>query len=312
MERARLMATVRKRILPRTGETRWQVDYRDQGGKRRSKQFATKREADSYETKVRGEVAAGVHVADSASVTVAQAVQLWVDSSRSDGLQASTVKQYDEHRRLHIVPLLGHVMLSQLNTPRCEAFKDELLKTRSRALSRAVLTSLKSAIDEGRRRGLIAMNPAEVIKINRRRSEDDDAEKIVIPSKDQIRALLMKAPEIWPLVRTATARSGEQKLVAVPWQPMVVVAIFTGMRQSELRGLTWPHVDLKAGTIRVRQRADRWGVIGPVKSSSSRRDIPMAPSVARVLRGGNWPVDPLISTSSFRASADRCFCKPMC
>jgi hypothetical protein len=92
-ERDGRMATVRKRILPRTGDVRWQVDYKDQSGKRRAKQFATKREADAYETKVRGEVAAGVHVADSTSATVAEAVQIWVDTCRADGLQASTVKQ---------------------------------------------------------------------------------------------------------------------------------------------------------------------------------------------------------------------------
>ena len=61
--------SVRKRVLP-SGEVRWQVDYRDkQGkeGKRRSRQFRTQKEAKDYETTVRGEIKAGVHVADSAS-----------------------------------------------------------------------------------------------------------------------------------------------------------------------------------------------------------------------------------------------------
>src|SRR5689334_1230648 len=123
------MAIVRKRKLP-SGEVRWQVDYRDQAGKRRSKQFEKRKDADAYETRIRSEIANGVHVADTASVTVAAAAQLWVDRCRADGLQASTVKQYDEHRRLHIVPLLGAVKLSQLSAPRCETFKDALVKTR--------------------------------------------------------------------------------------------------------------------------------------------------------------------------------------
>jgi integrase len=39
-------------------------------------------------------------------------------------------------------------------------------------------------------------------------------------------------------------------------RPFIVTAIFTGMRLSELRGLRWSDVDLEAGIIHVRQRAD--------------------------------------------------------
>ena len=39
------MASIRKRALP-SGKTAWQVDYRDNQGKRRHRQFLTKREAD--------------------------------------------------------------------------------------------------------------------------------------------------------------------------------------------------------------------------------------------------------------------------
>jgi len=40
-------------------------------------------------------------------------------------------------------------------------------------------------------------------------------------------------------------------------RPLIVTAIFTGMRISELRGLTWACVDFERGVIAVRQRADR-------------------------------------------------------
>ena len=131
---------------------------------------------------------------------------------------------------------------------------------------------------------MIATNPAEVVRVDRRRSEDDEGETIVIPTKDQIRAMVAKAPALWPLVRTVTTHARDKKIVPVPWQPLIITAIFTGMRQSELRGLAWTFVDFKAGVIRVRQRADRWGTLGPVKTKTSKRDIAMAPIIARVLR----------------------------
>jgi integrase len=63
-----------------------------------------------------------------------------------------------------------------------------------------------------------------------------------------------------------------------------VTAIFTGLRASELRGLTWKDIDLKAATLRVRQRADRWNTIGSPKSATSQREIPLAPIVANTLK----------------------------
>src|SRR4051794_5313386 len=73
-EEGAAMATIRKRTLP-SGKVVWQADYVDAGGSRRHKQFPTKKEADGFLTRARSEVATGVHVPDSISVTVAQAAQ---------------------------------------------------------------------------------------------------------------------------------------------------------------------------------------------------------------------------------------------
>ena len=72
-------------------------------------------------------------------------------------------------------------------------------------------------------------------------------------------------------------------------RPFIVTAIFTGMRLSELRGLRWSDLDLEAGMIHVRQRADAWGHIGPPKSKSGKRDIPLAPLVLNTLK--QWRIN---------------------
>jgi len=89
------------------------------------------------------------------------------------------------------------------------------------------------------------------------------------PSKAELKALMDKA----------TGR----------WRPLLVTAIFTGMRASELRGLRWIDVDLEAGMIHVRQRADSWCNIGPCKSKAGLRDIPLTPMVVNALR--QWQPD---------------------
>ena len=63
------MATIRKRLLP-SGQTRWQVDFKDAAGRRRAKLFARKKDADRFLTDARARVQAGTYVHDADSVTV--------------------------------------------------------------------------------------------------------------------------------------------------------------------------------------------------------------------------------------------------
>ena len=56
------------------------------------------------------------------------------------------------------------------------------------------------------------------------------------------------------------------------------------MRSSELRGLRWEDVDLRKSELHVRQRADRWGVIGKPKSHAGERTVPIPPLALNALR----------------------------
>lgn len=93
------MATVRKRILT-SGEIRWIADYVDAKGKRCGKQFAKRKDADSYLVSVRGDLQRGTHVAPSASITVKQAGKLWIERAERDRLVTSTLRQYQARTSL--------------------------------------------------------------------------------------------------------------------------------------------------------------------------------------------------------------------
>jgi integrase len=262
------MSSVRKRILP-TREVRWLLDYKDGQGRRRAKQFRTKSEATAFETKVRAEVAAGTHVADSAAVTVREAGDLWLQRARMEGLEASTIRQYRQHLDHHVLPQLGALKLSRLTKPAVEEFRDWLLQSRSRALTRKILTSLKGILSEAQRRGLTVQNVATGTKVTIARRHE---EKIEIPAKEEVRAIIKKANELWP----ATS--------ALPWRAFIITAIFTGLRASELRGLSWDHVNFAEKVINVRQRADFKNKLGRLKSAAAFRSVPMSPIVANTLK----------------------------
>lgn len=55
------------------------------------------------------------------------------------------------------------------------------------------------------------------------------------------------------------------------YQPTIYLAIFSGLRPSEYRGLTWDNVTRESVTIT--QRADKKGIIGAVKSRAARCTI---------------------------------------
>ena len=104
----------------------WVVDYVDQAGRRHLKTFAKKKSADNFEATANVEVQAGVHTADSDSVTVAKAGKLWIETCEHADLERTTVDAYRQHLRLHIEPYLGHLKLSQLSAPMVREFEDKL------------------------------------------------------------------------------------------------------------------------------------------------------------------------------------------
>jgi integrase len=261
------MATVRKRSWKSSGEikTAWIADYFDQGGKRHLKTFATKKAATGWLDTTRHEVKQGMHTPESTSITVAEAAALWIRRGELEKLERSTLNKYRNHVDLHIVPFLGATKLARLTAPGVEQFKDDLLKRLSWEMAKKVLGSLKSILTEAVRRGMVAQNSAATARI-RARGRDD--RKLAVgqdyPTKAEITAILGAA--------------------AGRWRPLLLTAVFTGMRSSELRGLSWDTVDFEAETIHVSQRADEWGVIGSPKSEAGHRTIPMAPPVLNALR----------------------------
>lgn len=264
------MASIRKRTWTSRGAARsaWVVDYFDQGGKRRLKTFATKKEADAWSVTALHEVQQGIHTPASTSITVTEATELWISHCEAEGLEFGTIKQRRQHLNLHIAPFLGQEKLAALTTPRIHQFDAELRTAgRSVAMRRKVLTNLKTMLTFSQGQGLVAQNVARGVKIksdDRQRSAGSLKEGRDYPSKAEIRLLLEN--------------------VSDRWRAFLIVAVFCGLRASELRGLRWQDVNLEEGRLSVAQRADAWLHIGPPKSAAGKRDIPLTPMTINALR----------------------------
>jgi integrase len=268
------MASIRKRTWKSGGEekTAWIADYFDQGGQRHIKTFKQKKEADAWLVAARREVQQGTHTPASNRTTVAEAGEMWIAEAEADGLERSTVRQYRQHLDYHIKPLIGAVRLAELSTATVKDFRNRLIQEqRSRAMTKKVVASLGSILATAMESGKVAQNVVRVQTPRRRRERGLDQRHkrrlevgIDIPTKDEIRAMLAHA-QGW-------------------FRPLIVMATFTGLRASELRGLRWSDVDLDRGELTVRQRADRWGMIGSPKSDAGKRSVPLAPIVVNALK----------------------------
>jgi integrase len=269
--------SVRKRAWKSpSGEPKeaWVVDYVDQHGDRHIKTFAKKRDADAHHAIVSVGVRAGTHTADSKSVTVARAAELWLESCEAAGLERTTLEAYWQHANLHVIPVLGTLRLSQLTVPLVRGFEERLRKDgRSPVMVRIARRALGALLADAQERGLVAQNVVYSMRKHRRSARDDGNGKlgigVNIPTPDEMRAIVAKLPHIPDAAR---------------WRPLLLTAIFTGLRASELRGLRWSDVDLKGGELHVRQRADRYGRIGRPKSAAGKRTVPLPPMLLSALR----------------------------
>ena len=270
------MATVSKRVWIDAGGRRkeaWRVSYTDPSGKRRHVQRRTKKDADAYALTVEMEKRLGVHVPDADSLTIKDAVSVWLSGAESSGCDRGTLKSYSEIANSYIVPLLGAKRLTRLTGPEVVAFKDALLQTRSRAMTSKAVRHLSMILSESVRRGLVGHNVARGIIVKR-------------PRQDGKRQRLAKRAEIPPIEHLkAIIEAADQLSNEDPRLPVLVrVVMLTGLRASEVRGLQWMNADLKIPSLTVSQRADRWCELGPPKSDAGHRSVPIGPSLATTLK----------------------------
>jgi integrase len=169
-----------------------------------------------------------------------------------------------------------------------------------RALSdstiRQVYTILRAGLDGAVRDGLLARNPAALVKrpgVERREAKHlDDAD---------VTAVLQAAQ-------------------ASRYHPVLVLIAATGLRKGEALALRWDRVDLDAGTIKVAATIARINhklVISEPKTDRSRRTVPLPPTVVAMLRkhrteqkserlraGNQWTDSGLVFTTEFGGPVD--------
>jgi len=195
----------------------------------------------------------------------------WVAHWRETALKASSRKpgtkaNYADMARGHIEPApFGATTLDKLRPTHIEKLIVQLRDDDglSDSTIRNVFAVLSLALDGAVRDGLLASNPAKLVKR---------------PGVKRNEARHLDATEVATVLRAAESSR---------YHPALVLAAVTGMRRGEVCALKWDAVDLEDSALRVVAtvaRIDGELVFSEPKSERSRRAIPLAPATVAMLK----------------------------
>ena len=202
--------------------------------------------------------------------TVAEWMETWITTYCRD-LKPSTQDGYRSKMNTWINPALGKVQLSALTNTTIQRFYNQLAdgaKGRN-PLSPKSLKNIHGifhrALKQAVIAGLIPSNPADFVKLSK-----------------------VKKAELYPLMDDDVSKF----LAAIKgdrFERLFILALFSGMRQSELIGLRWEDVDMEIGTILVCRQIQKSRTSGEYihideTKNGKQRIAAIAPSVVKVLK----------------------------
>lgn len=190
--------------------------------------------------------------------------------------ERSYLEMLEGHVRNHILPdkEFSKLRCCSLGTPDVQQFLNRLITRVSAKLAMKIRITTSQIFVFGAQNGYISGNPGREARVTvKKRPKAGEESHFVLPGKNALRVLLEGAKSF--------DRTGRADAV-------IRTLMFGGVRMSELRGLERKSAQLigEAACLQIVQRADRYGVIGSVKSVAGRRTVDIGPESSLALR--NW------------------------
>lgn len=215
------------------------------------------------------------------SETVESWFTSWLDNYVRLTARQSTTENYDIHIKKHIIPRIGKVKLTDLNVDILQKFFNEEflhgnLKTGDRLSEktlRNIYITMHTGLQQAVSNGIIKINNLEGVKLPKSK-------------KHEMRVLSIE--EHQRLISEVNKSTARYK-IGLPF------SYATGMRIGEVCAIKWENLDFESEILHVRHTLARLPsrdktkskteiVVGPPKSESSKRDIPMPHYLVEILK----------------------------
>lgn len=270
--------TIRKKTVIRNGkeyifwEARATVGYDPGTGKQVQKSITgkTQKEVRQKLSKLVTELDEGTYKTPS-KLTVKEWLENWLTDYLGD-VKPSTALLYRQQAEMYIIPKLGALKIEALTSDQIQKFYNELFRSKEdggRGLSAKTVKNVHGvfhkALEQAKKNHVLRFNPSDACELPR-----------------------IYRQEIKPLNREQ-AGAFLREIQGHTHEYLFRIALFTGMRQGELLGLSWENIDLDHGTLAVKRQLCREKKKGgkyyfsPPKNNKSRV-LTLAPSVVRLFR----------------------------
>jgi integrase len=241
---------VRPRACPNCGSTKTTWYYRvfvgkDAKGKwieERRGSFASRADAERALAEVVSSLNGGRHVRKDSTTLRAYLLEQWLPATAPPRVRPDTWQDRSRNLRLHVVPAVGDVPLQDLSAAHLNRLYSDLLVSGradgqgglSPTSVRRIHSMLRKALNDAVRWGIVARNVTQLA--------DPPPQRLASAARRRS----MRTWSAAELRRFLAATEADR------WHPMWMVAASTGLRRSELLGLSWRDVDLDAPTLAVR------------------------------------------------------------
>ena len=162
--------------------------------------------------------------------TLKEWLELWQEEYLED-VKQSTADRYKSCIRMHIIPALGENRLLDLRSSMIQKFLNNCKRTSglSEKSVKNIRLVLHKALEQAVEDEQIKKNPCDKAKV----PSYDEPPKEMRPLKDNEVSAFLNA------------------IIGHPLESLFYVATFTGMRESEIIGLSWDCIDFERGTIHL-------------------------------------------------------------
>lgn len=244
------------------GTWTWRFGYTAPDGKRRQRRgrgFRTKGDASRALREALRLVDRGQTGLEPGKTTSGQYLTRWLEHQRHR-VRPSTFRRDSVSVRDDLVPVIGRVPLVQLGPAHVEAVMDAM---RARGAAPSSIVRARAVLSRAMRQallwGIVSTNPVAATRPPR------------VPRPE------LEVPDAAGLRALQAAAEG------TPWEVAVLLATTLGTRRGETLGVTWEHVDLGTGRVRIvqaLQRVDRELRLVDLKTARARRTV-VLPATAR-------------------------------
>lgn len=236
-------------------------EYRFEGAKVDGKRnqiseagFRTKKEAEVAGSKAMAEFENAGLKFEPTEISVSDYLDYWLNNYCKMNIADSTMEAYTNIIKNHLKPRIGHYKLKAINTLILQEHVNDIYVNRafSKSFMKNILKVIKGSFKYAYvTANLIKSNPAENVSLPTM-SSDSDPEEIIILTKDNINKILERFKD-----SPATYYA-------------ILTAYYTGLRVSEVYGLTWDCIDLNNKKITVDKIIKKIAKDGKVSDSPKR------------------------------------------